>query len=406
MFGSRPHIACFLVEWLRRRRKEEAAGLDGEALSARDCSAVGENFVDPHCPLCLLPCGSDAEGLPVLVHCLVVGEVQGKLLVCLPAASWHRKVAKRTILRGFLSKVFGAEVVVAALSDRATEAAGQTARVWLGLCEGSTESTIQVSDEDTTVPFGALPAGELVVPLVDALVDLWEQQLGGGVSTPMRTGTEGTDPQPGLPERLASIEKALVSLGANLGGPAPAVRPVPARPKVRVLLLLAIAARGATAAYPGLDQSVVAAALSAGVQPQALAEMQDGHPGALNASEGRARHGAAAAPLANPARRVRRGSRCARGSQAQGFGAGCAARSSAHRPRGGFCSSDGPVPGLTAQQAFKQQGQSVLTSTRAWLEHRSRMQSFPTTVHLTWRSQGHSTVCEAAKPSRLERGST
>lgn len=243
MFGSRPHIACFLVEWLRRRRKEEAAGLDGEALSARDCSAVGENFVDPHCPLCLLPCGSDAEGLPVLVHCLVVGEVQGKLLVCLPAASWHRKVAKRTIPRGFLSKVFGAEVVVAALSDRATEAAGQTARVWLGLCEGSTESTIQVSDEDTTVPFGALPAGELVVPLVDALVDLWEQQLGGGVSTPMRTGTEGTDPQPGLPERLASIEKALVSLGANLGGPAPAVRPVPARPKVRVLLLLAIAAR-------------------------------------------------------------------------------------------------------------------------------------------------------------------
>ena len=217
MFGSRPHIACFLVEWLRRRRKEEAAGLDGEALSARDCSAVGENFVDPHCPLCLLPCGSDAEGLPVLVHCLVVGEVQGKLLVCLPAASWHRKVAKRTIPRGFLSKVFGAEVVVAALSDRATEAAGQTARVWLGLCEGSTESTIQVSDEDTTVPFGALPAGELVVPLVDALVDLWEQQLGGGVSTPMRTGTEGTDPQPGLPERLASIEKALVSLGANLG---------------------------------------------------------------------------------------------------------------------------------------------------------------------------------------------
>eukprot|EP00439_Symbiodinium_sp_Y106_P047550 s2100_g6.t1 len=180
VFGSRPHIACFLVEWLRRRRKEEAAGLDGEALSARDCSAVGENFVDPHCPLCLLPCGSDAEGLPVLVHCLVVGEVQGKLLVCLPAASWHRKVAKRTIPRGFLSKVFGAEVVVAALSDRATEAAGQTARVWLGLCEGSTESTIQVSDEDTTVPFGALPAGELVVPLVDALVDLcaaWRRRL-------------------------------------------------------------------------------------------------------------------------------------------------------------------------------------------------------------------------------------
>ena len=48
--------------------------------------------------------------------------------------------------KAFLSKVVAAEVAAAALTDRANEVSGVTVRVWLGLCEGEAEATLQVSD--------------------------------------------------------------------------------------------------------------------------------------------------------------------------------------------------------------------------------------------------------------------
>ena len=182
--------------------EEEAADIDGDALAARDCACVGEGFLDPLAPLCFLACGEDEEGFPVTVHCVVVGDVQGKLLICLPAAAWHRKVAKRTVPRGFLSKVIAAEVAAASVADRAVEIPGQAVRVWLGFCEGEAEQSIQVSDGVPSVSFGSLPTGDLLVPFAEALALLWQHQVAGNASTPVHTANEGADPQGSVPERL------------------------------------------------------------------------------------------------------------------------------------------------------------------------------------------------------------
>ncbi|CAE7770145.1 unnamed protein product, partial [Symbiodinium necroappetens] len=261
---------------------EEVGGLDGEALAARDCACVGEGFLDPLAPLCVLACGEDEEGFPVTVHCVVVGDVQGKLLICLPAAAWRRKVAKRTVPRGFLSKVIAAEVAAASGAERAVELPGQTVRVWLGFCEGEAEQSIQVSDAPPSVNFGALPNGDLLVPFAEALALLWQHQVSGSATTPMHTANEGTEAPGSLPERLASIERTLASLVPSLGSGATV--PAAPQPVTRAKAGPAVPQLGASAAarpqelgepvaYPGLDQSVVAAALASGVAPHVLGEM-------------------------------------------------------------------------------------------------------------------------------------
>ncbi|CAE7865877.1 unnamed protein product, partial [Symbiodinium sp. KB8] len=45
-------------------------------------------------------------------------------------------------------------------------------------------------------------------------------------------------------------------------------------------------------------------------------------------------------------------------------------------------------------------GSPVLTSTRAWLEHRSRIQAFPSMVHLTWAIAGALDCLRASKPEQ------
>ena len=105
--------------------EEEAGDQDGEPLNARDAAAVGEGFLDQLCPLLVLHCGENAEGAPVTVQALCVGDVGGRLLLALPAAAWHRTIARRTVPKGFLSRVFGAEVVACSGKDRASEVPGR-----------------------------------------------------------------------------------------------------------------------------------------------------------------------------------------------------------------------------------------------------------------------------------------
>ena len=90
----------------------ELEGLeDGEPPGPRDSFAAGEGFVDPECSLLLLECGEDAEGAPVTVQCMVVGEIGPAILLAFPATAWRRKIASRTVSwGGLVSRLFSAEV--------------------------------------------------------------------------------------------------------------------------------------------------------------------------------------------------------------------------------------------------------------------------------------------------------
>ncbi|CAE7385001.1 unnamed protein product, partial [Symbiodinium sp. KB8] len=434
--------------------EEEGEGIDGEKLSARDCTAVGEGFLDQLCPLCILPCGQDEEGAEVTVHCVVVGDIKGKLLICLPSASWHRTVARRTVPKGFLSRVFAAEVAAASLADRSAEVPGQILRVWLGSCEVEAENLLEVSDATPSVPFGALPSGELLVPSIDVLAEIWQAQQANPPTTPLHTASEGGGQAADVTERIASIERSVAALtaafrDASLSPGLPAATNVGSKPKVapappKTFLGSAAKQRGAEADFPGLDQGVIAAALAAGVQHGALAEMSKL---------------VSAGPLARlkpeaPAAAIKQAAQTAleeseeEGQEAPLFSAQAAGSTDPQHAdpaemfakavvkcfdayhgktvagktaldkaleAGAGGSLDGSLSSgrrhATARRALREAltsapqelsalieglmaedlcastpgaGAPVLTSTRAWLEHRSRIQAFPTMVNLVW----------------------
>ena len=95
---------------------------------------------------------------------------------------------------------------------------GQTIRIWLGFCEGSAEDSLEVSDEDVSVPFGLLPTGEALLPLVDSLAEIWQVQVAQAQATPLQTASEGPGPS-GLDQRLASLEATVATLAASLSRP-------------------------------------------------------------------------------------------------------------------------------------------------------------------------------------------
>ncbi|CAE7600178.1 unnamed protein product, partial [Symbiodinium necroappetens] len=434
--------------------EEEVEGVDGEKLSARDCAAVGEGFLDQLSPLCILPCGQDEEGAEVTVHCVVVGDIKGKLLICLPSASWHRTVARRTIPKGFLSRVFAAEVAAVSLVDRSVEVPGQTLRVWLGFCELEAEALLEVSDASPSVPFGALPSGELLVPSIDVLAEIWQAQQVVPPPTPLHTASEGGGQPPDVSERIASIERSVAALtaafrDASLGTGVSAAANAGSKPKValappKTFFGGVAKQRGAEAEFPGLDQGVVAAALAAGVQHGALVEMsklvsagplarlkpeasgaaaKQATQTALEESEEEGQEvlpfpaqaaGSTDPQQTDPAEMFAKAVvNCFDAYHGKTVSGKTALDKALEAGAGG--SLDGSLSSgrrhATARRALREAltsapqelsalieglmaedlcastpgaGAPVLTSTRAWLEHRSRIQAFPTMVNLVW----------------------
>ena len=438
--------------------EEDLADPDGDPLNARDAAAVGEGFVDQLCPLLLLHCGENSEGAQVTVQALCVGDVGGRLLLALPAAAWHRTIARRTVPKGFMTKVFGAEVSACSEKERTAEVPGQTLRIWLGCCEASAEDSLEVSDDTPTVPFGLLPSGEALLPFVDSLAEIWQAQVAQPQETPLHTASEGPGPN-NLDQRLASLEATVATLAANLSRAdgAPEVQAQPPLGMQRVAKASARKPEPHTEAsvenLPGLDRGVVAAALAAGVQPRALQEMSrlvnapgpmgrlkpepdrprvtaQGNP--LEESEDEARGkaepppgavlagvGSAPAPstgspadalataLAKCLDSYQGGGSAKKGAleralDASGGGSlenslGGGRRNAAARRLLREALTTSPqeisaiIENLMAEDLSASTpgvGSPPLTSSRAWLEHRSKVQAFPTMVHLSWAIAG------------------
>ena len=439
--------------------------VDGEALTARDSIVAGEDFVDLFAPLLVLLCGDDEAGAPVTVQALAIGEVQSKLLIALPAAAWHRKVARRTVPRGFLTKVVAVETAACLASDRGREVAGQTVRLWIGLCEPAAESALEVTDDEPSVLLGQLPSENSLLPFGEALGELLQAQLVGG-TTSAQTANEGpgSSAEAGLTHRIASIERALSQLTAALH---PSVEPAVARPNLPVQTEgVKLGARssglGSTPApkasaeapagtFPGLDRGVVAAAMAAGVEAQALQEMsrllsagplsrlrseppprpRPENSGPLDESEDEALRqdpltaskretaphalqsesspaevlahamvkcldslqGRASSSKAGPLERALDAS--GGGSLEGSLGGGRRNAAARRALREALLNSPEEIS-LLVEALMSEDlsastpgvGAPAVTSARGWLEHRSRVQAFPSVVHLSWAIAG------------------
>ena len=242
---------------------EPEADYDGEPVTARDALASGEGFVDSFCPPALLRCGSDEWDEAITVQTLVVREVEGKLVVAVPASAWHRKVSKRTLPKGFLTKVAAAEVAACAASDRGSAVEGVALRVWFGLLELTAEHALEVSEDIASVSFGALADGSPALPFVPALVAAVNESFAF-----VSAESAGPASAP-LAARLDRLERLLSALPLP-GSQGPEVRGQ-ARAKSKAAPKAAAKAQQVRGA---LDPSVAAAARAAGVPAATLSEFE------------------------------------------------------------------------------------------------------------------------------------
>ena len=74
---------------------------DGDPVQARDALAAGEGFVDSLCPPVLLKCGADEGDEAITVQALVVKDVDGRLVLAVPAC-----LAPKSLEAHFAERVF------------------------------------------------------------------------------------------------------------------------------------------------------------------------------------------------------------------------------------------------------------------------------------------------------------
>ena len=237
-------------------------------MTARDALACGEGFEDKECPVAILKCGTAEDGSEVLISVIVVKEVDGKLVVAVPSSSWHRTISRRTVPRGFLSRVGAAEVSACPVAARLDPVEGARVRVWLGILDAHAEAAVSVPEElpEGFIGFGRLDTGEDCLPFVPSLVAA-SADMFAFASAESGKAAEPDD----IGVRLAKLEKAVSNL-VELKGHAES--PPSGKVKARAKAARNRPKGEVGAAAPGLDPSVLAAARAAGVSEEALAEMQ------------------------------------------------------------------------------------------------------------------------------------
>ena len=235
----------------------------------------------------------------VRIQAIAVGYIDGKVLVALPLTTWHKRTAsKRALPQGGLMKPVTVELGVAELLDREKLLEGQVIKVWMGFLAAELVQQLTLEDEiessgkpldhsfwesdsDECFPFaGGLvaaaqehfafeTAGETAAddqqelpPVASGSIEL-ESRMGrlellvGKLSSQLETVLEGGK----LEKEVSSAEKSL-----------PISSPTPKRPSA--LRKPKEVDSGMSVSFPSLDQSVVSAALAAGVDQSSLQEMQ------------------------------------------------------------------------------------------------------------------------------------
>ena len=248
--------------------EEEADGEGGvsEATPLRECLIVSEDQeVDLDYPLGVLLC----EDRPS-ASCIGIAEIDGRFLCAFPERAWHKKTAKRELPLGTLAKAVAVIVPSCGQDSRDQPDHENTMRVWLGLISAATAELVDFSlmgDADLTFPVDS--NGVQLYPFAESLVAAARDHF------TFLSFSEGAGKAPVLEERLKVVEDALVKMQSSLDAAlkaraapeaAPGERPgrrIPARKKPALPTPLGL----------GLDPMVSQHALKAGVSPEALAEL-------------------------------------------------------------------------------------------------------------------------------------
>ena len=367
----------------------------------------------------------EASGSSIAV--IAVAEVEAEVLVAVPQEAWNKRVAKRLLPAGCLRKVVKVVVPISQSPDRSAAAGEPSLPIWLGILSKEQETNVAY-DQVPETNFPDLPfAGALVAVAGDHFTFFTAESEAARSSQ--------------MEERFAALEKQLAQVAqavSGKGGLGPTV--MPTQPKSAAKKTNARPTMSPELP-PGLDPGVAQQALQAGVSRDALEEMAGlmaaPRPGVLRPpAESREQHvrfvddeeedfpeaqdvaGGAGDPISTAVVQMSRilsqmhmEKQKAKDKTLEGIldyaesGSGSAtATSSSSRSKAAALRSLQRMlvekPQLiyleierAMQQDWERSGRLPGTSAggvtaRGWLEHRSKIQNFPSTVRTAWMIAG------------------
>lgn len=259
------------------------AGLLAGAVFSAELGAVP----DYRCALLSIP---PAPGDISEVHCLliVISEVNSQFLVAVPSAAWHRQTIRRALPPQSLIKPFHFAVAARGLHD-IEPLENVFTKVWVGYLNPQFERCVKfagIEDLGEVLEFLAEDSGDPVLPSAEGLIQLADEKF--SFLTALSGNGEG--PAMDADSRLQQLENNMEIIQKNLqtildgmplstaaaaSGPSGAPRNLGTGASVRPKTQPAIppGASGEHLSYPGIDPSVVQAAMQAGVREEELVTM-------------------------------------------------------------------------------------------------------------------------------------
>ena len=220
-------------------------------------------------------------GSPSVRICFV-GELENRILACIPASAWNRKTNKRALAPGLLTKPMSVQILACGQLDRENPSGEETMKVWLGFLETAAARLVEEStlDEDLDHEFE-----DGFLPYAQALVEVAQEHYSFfSASEHPHVGENGSGVQD-LASRVGTLETSIAEVLSKLDQivtPKPATttyqpkpRPAPKQSKQVLAVEEGIDGEPLTAdMFPNLDPGVVQAALQAGVDTSSLQDMQ------------------------------------------------------------------------------------------------------------------------------------
>ncbi|OLP87454.1 hypothetical protein AK812_SmicGene31352 [Symbiodinium microadriaticum] len=293
--GPRAHGKFFPTA--RRERavsaEEEEDPVDGvpaeqeETGGLRDYLLVGEEGPDYDYVVGVLTFPIGPDGRAATCEVIALTELGIKCLVAVPSAVWRKRPPKRVLPRTALLKTAALEVAACGQDDRRAPVAAEKLRLWVGLLDPKLEGSVDYMTSGADYPFGVDAHGLPLLPHAQALQQAVNEQF---AFQSAESGVPEVEPMAVFGDRLATLEDAMSKIASGFKvmmerqaavtpEPEPQQQAAPfvaARAKVkpagqRKVEPKPAGQRGAT--FPNLDPGVARAAQEAGVEADALAEM-------------------------------------------------------------------------------------------------------------------------------------
>lgn len=253
---------------------------EGEEVEPADRLSLvvaADGSINPEYPIYTLPGAAESH---VQVAC--VAELGDRILVAVPSTVWHKKTNKRLLGSKLLQKVTAVQVPCCTPDQRQDMDPEVVLKVWMGFLTSEAFALLELGDVIPEVEheFGAEMDDASVIPFAQGLVDAAQEHF-AFVSAqeeeplPLLEGKSGDVGE--MEDRISKLESLMQTVAHNLealaGGKETPKMPL-AKEKVKPKPKAAQKTVGDGGKFPLLDPGVVAASLAAGIEEEALEQMQ------------------------------------------------------------------------------------------------------------------------------------